>query len=77
MNSAVKHRIPLYLTEAEDYYFKGTYDKCIHKFQLLREELNETKSLTVCSMDKYAFSCLIDNNILISKSLVGIFYNSF
>jgi hypothetical protein len=72
MDSLVQRRITDYLTEADDHYFKGKYDKCVHTFQLLREELNATKSLLeVCSMDRCVFSCLIENNILTSKSLVG------
>jgi hypothetical protein len=73
MESSVQRRLSDYLTEADECYFKGKYDMCIHIFQLLREEVNMTKSLLeVCSMDKCVFSCIIENNILISKGLVGI-----
>jgi hypothetical protein len=78
MDSLLQSRIYDYLTQADDYYFKGKYDKCVHTFQQLREELRATKSLLeVCSLDAYVFICLIENNVIISKSLVGILYPPF
>jgi hypothetical protein len=73
MESSIQLRISHYLSEADEYYLKGKYDKCEHTLRLLREEVDETKSLLeVCSMKKCVFSCIIESNILISKVLVSI-----
>lgn len=72
MESLVQRRISDCLTEAGDCYLKGMYDKCVQTFQLLCEEAKPTRSLLeVCNVDKSVFCCLIENNILISKGLVG------
>jgi hypothetical protein len=72
MESLLQRRISDCLTEAGDFYLKGMYDKCVQTFQLLCEEAKATQSLLeVCSMDKCVFCCLIENNILVSKGLVG------
>ena len=73
MESSIQLRISRYLSEADEYYLKGNYDKCEHTLRLLREEVDATKSLLeVCSMKKCIFSCIIESNILISKGLVSI-----
>lgn len=73
MESSIQLRISQYLSEADEYYLKGKYDKCEHTLRLLREEVDATKSLLeVCSMKKCVFSCIIESNILISKGLVSI-----
>jgi hypothetical protein len=73
MESVVQPRISACLTEAGDCYLKGMYDKCVQTFQLLCEEAKATPSLLeVCSVDKPVFCCVIENNILVSKGLVGI-----
>lgn len=72
MESLVQRRIFDCLTEAGDWYLKGMYDKCVQTFLLLCEEAKATRSLLeVCSVDKCVFCCLIENNILVSKGLVG------
>jgi hypothetical protein len=72
MESLVQRRISDRLTEAGDCYLKGMYDKCVQTFQLLQEEAKATQSLLeVCNVDKRIFCCLIENNILVSKGLVG------
>jgi hypothetical protein len=73
MESSIQSRISQYLLEADEYYLQGKYDKCEHTLCLLREEVDATKSLLeVCSMKKCVFSCVIENNMLISKGLVSI-----
>jgi hypothetical protein len=72
MDSSIQCRFSHYLSEADEYYLKGKYDKCEHTLRVLREEVVATKSLSeICSMDKCMFSCIIENNILISKGLVS------
>jgi mevalonate kinase len=73
MESSVQLRISHYLSEADECYLKGKYDKCEHTLRLLCDEVDATKSLLeVCSMKKCVFSCIIESNILISKGLVSI-----
>jgi hypothetical protein len=73
MENLVQSRICDGLTEAVDFYFKGIYDKCIQTLHLLCEEAKATRSLLeVCDVDKYVFCCLTENNVLVSKGLVGI-----
>jgi hypothetical protein len=73
MESLVQSRICDRLAEANGFYLKGIYDKCVQTFRLICEEAKATQSLLeVCSVDKYVFRCLIENNILVSRGLVGI-----
>ena len=73
MESSIQLRISRYLSEADEYYLKGKYDKCEHTLRLLREEVDATKSLSeVCNMKNCVFICIIESNILISKGLVSI-----
>lgn len=72
MESLVQSRISDCLIKAGDCYLKGMYDKCIQTLHLLYEEAKATHTLLeVCSVDKCVFCCLIENNILVSKGLVG------
>jgi hypothetical protein len=73
MESSIQSRISHYLSEVDEYYLQGKYDKCEQTLRLVREEADATKSLLeVCSTKKCVFSCVIENNMLISKGLVSI-----